>query len=150
MRRFTIELNEWYAKDYDFSDIGQSIKVLTFEQKIGVRNTIGDLKNWLLWHGLENNVDLCPCFLTIWKYSYFNNMKNMDTIIRCNYNDYTYLDDTEFNEYNHMYVSFDRSRRCVCGKMNEMKCIKNIFSNKLEQEKKNMQDDFNRKNYETT
>ena len=68
MRKFTIYLNEWYCKDqFDNSDIGQTIKILTFDQKCGVQNTIRDLKNWLLWKGLEDNEDLCPCFLEIYK-----------------------------------------------------------------------------------
>ena len=151
MRKFTIELNEWYTKDWhDNTDIGHTIKKLTFEQKIGVQNTIGDLKNWLLWKGLEDNENLCPCFIKIQKYKCYDNNKKRIIVTDYNYYDDILLDNTEFNENNHMYISFDKSRRCICGKMNEMKGIKNIFSNKLEQEKKNLQDDFNRKNYETT
>ena len=151
MRKFTIDLNEWYDKDSsDNSKIGRNIKILTYEQKEGIQNTIGDLKNWLLWHGLENNEDLCPCFLTIDKYKHYNNTKKRNILSKCDYDDKTLLDDTEFNENNRMYVSFDKSRKCTCGKMNDMKGIKNIFSNKLEQEKKSLQDDFNRKNDETT
>ena len=151
MRKFTIDLNEWYDKDSsDNSKIGRNIKIITYEQKEGKQNTIGDLKNWLFWHGLENNEDLCPCFLTIDKYNHYNNKKKRDILKKCDYNDNTLLDDTEFNENNRMYVSFDKSRKCTCGKMNDMKGIKNIFSNKLEQEKKNLQDDFNRKNDDTT
>ena len=151
MRKFTIKLTEWNDRDwFDNSQIGRYIKTLTYEQKEGIQNTIGDLKNWLLWHGLENNEDLCPCFLTIHKYNYYNSEKNREVLSQCYYNDYTLLENTEFNENNLMYITFDKSRKCTCGKMNEMKGIKNIFSNKLEQEKKNLQDDFNKKNAETT
>ena len=150
MRKFTIYLNEWYCKDqFDNSDIGQTIKILTFDQKCGVQNTIRDLKNWLLWKGLEDNEDLCPCFLEIYKYSYFDNMKNTNIIVNCcNYDDDMLLNYTEFNENIPMYVSFDKSRKCHCGKIQEMKGIKNVFSKKLEEEKKIMQDDFNKKTEE--
>ena len=62
MRRFRIDLNEWYKKDKnDGTDIGRTIGELTFEQKEGEQNTIRDLKNWLLLKGLEDNNDFCPC-----------------------------------------------------------------------------------------
>ena len=35
-----------------------------------------------------------------------------------------------------MYASFDKSRKCKCGKIQELKGMQNIFSKKLEEEKK--------------
>lgn len=147
MRRFRIDLNEWYKKDKnDGTDIGRTIGELTFEQKEGEQNTIRDLKNWLLLKGLEDNNDFCPCFLKIYKYSHYNNSKGLDIITKCvEYNDNTLLDSTIFNENNTMYVSFDKSRKCTCGKIQELKGVKNIFDKRLEQEKKNLQNDFDKK-----
>ena len=95
--------------------------------------------------GLENKVDLCPCFITINKYSHYNDSENLDILEEChNYNDNTLLNNTEFNENNIMYISFDKNRKCYCGKMNEMKGISNMLSQKFEQDKKNIQNDLNR------
>ena len=137
MRRFLITLNEWYKKDEnDGTDIGHNIGKLTFEQKEGEQNTIRDLKNWLLLKGLEDNNDFCPCFLKIHKYSHYNNSKGSNVLTECvEYNDDTLLDSTIFNENNTMYVSFDKSRKCTCGKIQELKGVKNIFDKRLEQEK---------------
>ena len=153
MRKFAILLNEWFCKNQnDFSDIGRAIKKLTFQQDEGKQNTIQDVKNWILWKGLEDNEDsckdLCPCFLTIWKYLYYDNIKKSNVIAQCNYYDNTFLDNTEFNENNPMYISFDKSRQCYCGKIQEINGMKYIFSKRLEVEKKNIQDDFNRKTEE--
>ena len=147
MRRFRITLNEWYEKDEnDGTDIGHYIGKLTFEQKEGEQNTIRDLKNWLLLKGLEDNNDFCPCFLKIHKYSHYNNSKGRNVVTECvEYNDDTLLDSTIFNENNTMYVSFDKSRKCTCGKIQELKGVKNIFDKRLEQEKKNLQNDFDKK-----
>ena len=153
MRKFNIELNEWYKKDIDGSDIGHTIRELVYVQKEGVQNTIKDLKTWLLMKGLEDNEDICPCFLKIHKYSYYDNIKKRKIILECTeYSDNTLLDLTVFNEKNTMYVSFDKSRKCICGKMHEMKGMSNMISKKfegqLEQEKKILQDNFNRKTAE--
>ena len=153
MRKFNIELNEWYKKDIDGSDIGHTIRELVYVQKEGVQNTIKDLKTWLLIKGLEDNEDICPCFLEIHKYSYYDNIKKRKIILECiEYSDNTLLDLTVFNEKNTMYVSFDKSRKCICGKMHEMKGMSNMISKKfegqLEQEKKILQDNFNRKTAE--
>ena len=85
--------------------------------------------------GLEDNNDFCPCFLKIHKYSHYD--KGHNIITECvEYNDDTLLDSTIFNENNTMYVSFDKSRKCTCGKIQELKGVKNIFDKRLEQEKK--------------
>ena len=44
MRKFAIELNEWYKKDVDRTDIGHTIKKLEYEQEEGKQDTIRDLK----------------------------------------------------------------------------------------------------------
>lgn len=151
MRRFPVILNEWYKKDKnDNRDIGHNIGKWTFEQNVGEQKTINDLKNWLLWKGFENNQDLCPCFIKIHKYSCYDNLKKGEILEECvEYNDNTLLDSTIFNENNIMYASFDKSRNCICGKIQDLKGMQNIFSKKLEEEKKNLQDDFNKKTNES-
>ena len=149
MRKFAIELNEWYKKDDDGLDIGHTIHNLTYEQEEGKQNTIKDLKTWILFKGLNINEDLCPCFLKIQKYSHYDNIKKINIVGDVNYSDNTLLDSTEFNEKNVMYLSFDKSRKCTCGKMNEMKIMSNMVSKKFEdqfeQNKKILKDDFERK-----
>jgi chromosome segregation ATPase len=147
-RKFTIKLNEWYKKDFDGSKIGRNIRELTYEQK-GGQNTIKDLKNWILYQSFENE-DLCPCFIKIEKYSYYDNKKQHNILEECtNYNDDTLLDSTEFNENNIMYISFDKCRKCTCGKLNEMKGISDVisqkFNDKLEKEKKSIEENCERK-----
>lgn len=153
MRYFRVELNEWYAKDNDGSDIGHTIRILTFEQEEGVQKTIKDLKTWILMRGFEENEDICECFLKIYQYSYYDNIKKKIILKECtNYNNNTLLDSTVFNDKNPIYASFDKSRKCFCGKMHEMKVMSNMLSKKfgsqLEIEKKILQDDFNRKTEE--
>ncbi len=75
MRKFAIELNEWYKKDVDRTDIGHTIKKLEYEQEEGKQYSIGDLKRWLLFKGFELEEDLCPCFIKIYKYSHYDNSK---------------------------------------------------------------------------
>ncbi len=147
-RKFAIELNEWYKKDYDGHKIGHTIRKLTYEQK-GGQDTIKDLKNWILCQSFEKE-GLCPCFITIDKYSSYNYKKKRDTLKECtNYNDDTLLDSTEFNENNIMYISFDKNRKCICGKINEMKGFSNMmsqkFNDKLEKEKKSIEENCERK-----
>ena len=132
MRKFAIELNEWYKKDDDGCNIGHTIHNLTYEQEEGKQNTIKDLKTWILFKGLNINEDLCPCFLKIQKYSHYDNIKKTNIVGDVNYSDNTLLDSTEFNEKNVMYLSFDKSRKCTCGKMNEMKIMSNMVSKKFE------------------
>ena len=146
-RKFAIKLNEWYKKDSDGHKIGHTIRKLTYEQK-GGQNTIKDLKNWILYQSFENE-DLCPCFIKIQRYSYYDNKKKLNTLEECtNYNDDTLLDSTEFNENNIMYISFDKDRKCTCGKLNEMKGISDLlslkFNDKLEKEKKSIEDNYER------
>lgn len=73
MRKFAITLNRWDEKDSNGRQNGKSIRHLTYEQKEGVQNTIKDVKNWILMMSLENNDDLCTCFLSIWKYFHYDN-----------------------------------------------------------------------------
>ena len=152
MRKFSIRLNEWFMKDSDGTDIGHTVNDLTYEQKEGQQKTIKDLKNWIFEKGLEYNEDLCPCFLKIGKYLYYDNLKKMDKVQDCYYPDNTLLDSTEFNENNIMYVSFDKNRNCTCGKIHGAKAVSNVltkkFEGQLEQEKKILQDNFNKKTEE--
>ena len=147
IRKFAIELNEQCKKDSDGSKIGHTIRKLTYEQK-GGQNTIKDLKNWILCQSFEKE-GLCPCFIKIDKYSYYDYKKKQNTLKECtNYNDDTLLDSTEFNENNIMYISFDKCRKCTCGKLNEMKGISDVisqkFNDKLEKEKKSIEDNYER------
>ena len=91
MRKFPVVLNEWYEIHSNYnSDIGRKIGYWTFIQNEGEQNTIKDLKNWLLWKGFENNQDLCPCFIKIFKYSCYNNLNNRNMLTECfEYNDNT-------------------------------------------------------------
>ena len=99
MRKFAIELNEWYTKDEDRSDIGHTIKKLEYEQEEGKQYSIGDLKRWLLFKGFELEEDLCPRFIKIDKYSYYDNSKKLKILQECtNYSDNTLLDSTEFRK----------------------------------------------------
>ena len=141
-RKFTIKLNEWYKKDSDGHKIGHTIRKLTYEQN-GEQKNIKDLKTWILYQSMENE-DLCPCFIKIDKYSSYDYKKKLDILEECtNYNDDTLLDSTEFNENNIMYISFDKDRKCTCGKLNEMKGISDVisqkFNDKLEKEKKSIE-----------
>ena len=77
MRKFAIELNEWYTKDEDRPDIGHTIKKLEYEQEEGKQDSIRDLKRWLLFKGFELEEDLCPCFIKIYKYSHYDNSKKI-------------------------------------------------------------------------
>ena len=145
MRKFAIELFELYEKDYDGTNIGHTIRYLTYIQKKGRQDTIKNLKDWIFEKGLENNDDLCPCFIYIQKYSYYDNKKNVDILETCEYQDDTFLNYTEFNENNVMYISFDKSRNCTCGKIRSAKAVSNALTKRFEKEKKNIQDDCDRK-----
>ena len=67
MRKFAIELNEWFDKDVNGDDIGHTIHKLTYIQEEGRQDSIKDLKRWLLFKGFECEQDLCPCFIKIHK-----------------------------------------------------------------------------------
>lgn len=67
IRKFSIELNEWYKQESDGCKIGHTVRKLTYEQN-GEQKTIKDLKTWVLYQSMENE-DLCPCFIKIDKYS---------------------------------------------------------------------------------
>ena len=149
MRKFTIELNEWYTKDEDRSDIGHTIKKLEYEQEEGKQDSIRDLKRWLLFKGFELEEDLCPCFIKIDKYSYYDNSKKLKILQECtNYSDNTLLDSTEFNENNPIYISFDKSRPCTCGKIHEMKGLSKIIGEQEEKKRQKLQEELERKNEE--
>ena len=146
MRKFSIELNEWYKKDENGKDIGQSIKKLIYKQEEGKKDSIKDLKRWLLFKGFECNEDLCPCFIKIYRYSSYDNVTKTNVLQECtNYSDNTLLDSTEFNENNVMYISFDKSRQCICGKMHEMKGLSKIIGEQEEKKRLKMQAEFEKK-----
>ena len=145
MRKFAIELNEWYEKDSDGRPIGHTIRYLTYIQNEGKQDTIKNLKNWIFEKGLENSDDLCPCFIKIDKYSHYDNEKKRNILQTCEYKDDTFLNSTEFNENNVMYISFDKSRNCQCGKISSAKAVSNVLTKKFEKEKKDIQQDFDRK-----
>ena len=45
MRKFAIELNEWYKKDVDRTDIGHTIKKLEYELSQYKNNSTIDMSN---------------------------------------------------------------------------------------------------------
>ena len=44
-----------------------------------------------------------------------------------------------------MYISFDKSRNCKCGKIRSAKAVSNALTKRFEKEKKDIQDDCDRK-----
>ena len=148
MRKFAIKLNEWHKKGEDRSDIGHTIKKLEYEKEKGKQDSIGDLKRWLLFKGFELEEDLWPCLIKIDKYSHYDNSKKLKILQTCNYSDNTLLDSTEFNENNPIYISFDKSRPCTCGKIHEMKGLSKIIGEQEEKKRQKLQEELERKNEE--
>jgi len=149
MRKFAIELNEWYDKDVNGSDIGHTIHKLTYIQEEGRQDSIKDLKRWLLFKGFECEQDLCPCFIKILKYSHYDRVNQRRILQDCtNYSDDTLLDSTEFNENNIMYISFDKKRHCTCGKIHEMKGLSKIIGEQEEIKRQKLREEFNKKTEE--
>ena len=65
-------------------------------------------------------------------------IQKKNIITECtNYSDNTLLDSTEFNENNPIYISFDKSRPCTCGKIHEMKGLSKIIGEQEEKKDKN-------------
>ena len=146
MRNFAIKLNEWDEKDEDGSDTGHTIRELKYQQEEDKQDSIKDLKRWLLFKGIEYNEDLCPCFIKIFKYSHYDNSKKKNIITECkDYSDDTLLDSTVFNENNPIYISFDKSRQCTCGKMHDMKGISKLIGEKGEKQIQQVQEEYNKK-----
>ena len=129
MRKFKVEIHEWYSKYEDGTDRGHLIhNTFYIEQNEGEKKTFEDVKNYIRDQCEDEfNDKFCPCFLQIYKYVRYNETKKSNTVKYCTqYNDNlkTSLDSTEFNENTPIYVFVDKARNCTCGDMKKRESIK--------------------------
>ena len=109
------------------------IKSFTFLQENGKKNTIEDVKKFVIEKSIsELHNPVCSCFLDICKCL----DRQKDDRIKCNeYKDGTFLDNTVFSEYNPIYVCIpieDKVCKNNCLQTNET--LSKVFQ-KIKEEK---------------
>ena len=138
-KKFSIYFYEWKYVEKEKGEKVCYIASYTFLQENGKKNTIKDIKNFIIEKSITELFNpVCPCCLSIY---YLSDKKN-NTVSECsNYKDETPLDDTVFNESKYICVYIPKEGKvckkgCLQTNENCSKIYKKMKEDKEELEKK--------------
>ena len=134
-KTFNIEYDE-----FEPNDIYDNVEDYILYQDIFQKLTIRDVKEYVKEKRYKAHKPVCTCFLEI----YIRNQPDDDVIHFCDYDDSIVLDDTVFNENNHICVCASIDKRCNCGELEKLTFSSNF--EKLMEEKEQKWEEKERQN----